>query len=393
MSQLTINVINFLVIVRIFEKTNSTIAASFIWVAYAVPAIVVGPLGAAASDIWDRKKILVFSNLFQSIFILFFAFLYNRYIFLSYGIVAMYSFLNQFYVPAEAAALPRLVKRDFLPTANSLFFLSQQAVTILAFGLAGVVSESIGFRASLMIASLFLLIACMTSNLLPSLKVSRTREDMTYEENVYLFFRRMKEGYEFIRFNRRILLPFLFLMWLHTIMSVLVVNLPAIAEQIIKTRPALAGTMVVLPAGAGALIGTTLVPRLLNKFRKKHLVRAALLGQFLAFTVVSLIVPAVAFWVGRPLLILSFFVAGASFVMALVPTLTYMQEHTPPVFMGRVFGNFWFMTSVVTVLPVVFSATITELLGTQLMLATIGGGMLIALIATYRKFTQIHHHE
>ena len=79
LSQLTINIMNFLVLVHIYERTNSTIAASFIWVAYGIPAIIVGPVAAAAVDMYDRRRILFISNLTQALVVLAYAFLYQRF--------------------------------------------------------------------------------------------------------------------------------------------------------------------------------------------------------------------------------------------------------------------------------------------------------------------------
>lgn len=98
LSQLTIYVMNFLLLLRLFEKTGSTIATSFLWVAYALPAILIGPFAAAS---------------------------HRTSLFLIYGVALAYSFLNQFYVPAELATLPSVVKKKVLPHANGLFFLTQ----------------------------------------------------------------------------------------------------------------------------------------------------------------------------------------------------------------------------------------------------------------------------
>jgi len=98
-SQLTINIMNFLLLIGLFAKTQSAIATSFLWVSYSLPAILVGPVAAASADMIDRRKILMISNLLQALTILSFAFLHETRFFLIYGVVFIYSFLNQFYVP------------------------------------------------------------------------------------------------------------------------------------------------------------------------------------------------------------------------------------------------------------------------------------------------------
>lgn len=380
-SLLTINVLNFLVIVRIYEQTQSTIASSFIWVAYAVPAIIVGPFAAAAVDIVDRRKLVVIGNFTQAVIVFIYAFLYQKYLFLSYGVIAMYSLVDQLYVPAEAAILTRVVPKDDLATANSAFFVSQQTVTILAFGLAGFANECVGFQLTAIFASFVLLIAFFGTTFLPKQPKPSFAEKASFEEKVMLFLVHMKEGFHFIRNTNTILYPFLFLVWLQVSMSILVVNLPAIATQIVQTKPALAGPLVVLPAGLGAVIGTLVLTKLIQlKFRKKSIVHSGLIMLAAAFLGVSLLLPLLPFWIGRFVLVALFFIAGTAFVSTLVPTLTFMQEKTPKNMAGRVFGNFWFMTNALTVLPVIFSATLTEILGARLMLLSLGIATIFAFL-------------
>ena len=81
LSQLTINMMTFLLLIYLYSKTESTIAASFIWVSYSIPALLVGPFGAAFSDMLNRKKILLTTNLLQSLVIFAYAFFYKKYLF------------------------------------------------------------------------------------------------------------------------------------------------------------------------------------------------------------------------------------------------------------------------------------------------------------------------
>ena len=151
LSQLSINIMNFIVLVHIFESTNSTIAASFVWVAYGVPAIIIGPIAAAAVDLFDKRKILMIANLVQAVEIFIYAILLRKFIYLSYGIVAAYSLMDQLYVPAESASLPSLVNKKNLAQANGLFFISAQSAALLGFGMAGLINEVIGFQITMLL--------------------------------------------------------------------------------------------------------------------------------------------------------------------------------------------------------------------------------------------------
>jgi MFS family permease len=372
-SQLAINIMNFLVLVHIFEQTGSSIASSFIWVAYGVPAVILGPIAAAAVDMYDKRKILIIANITQSIIVLTYALLYQQFLYFSFGVVFLYSVFDQLYVPAEAASLPVVIAKKNLARANGLFFISAQSMAIVGFGMAGLISEVIGFQETMILGSAMLLIAFFATLSLKKLGKPKIASINSFEHLIFQFFTRIKEGYDFIRTKNSILYPFLFLMWLQISLSVLVVNLPAIGIEIVQTKPALAGLLVVGPAGIGALLSAFFLPKLLaRKVRKRRIIEIALLSISVNFLVVGTIVPLLGIWTGRLVLITSFFLVGVSYVGALIPSVTFLQLQTPPKLMGRVFGNFWFLANTATLLPVIFSATITEILGVKLMILFMG---------------------
>src|SRR3990170_5908890 len=122
LSQLIISIMNFLLLIRLFAVTGSPIATSLLWVAYALPAILIGPFAAASVDLVDKRKVLMITNLLQSGTIFGYALIHETKFFLLYGVAFTYSLLNQFYVPAEAASIPSVVPKKHLPFANGLFF-------------------------------------------------------------------------------------------------------------------------------------------------------------------------------------------------------------------------------------------------------------------------------
>lgn len=371
-SQAVINTLSFLILIRLFEQTGSTIATSFVWVAYALPAIIVGPIGAVASDTFDKRKLLMLANLLQATTILILIVFYERYIFLSYGAVFIYSFFNQFYVPAEASSLPNIVNKKNLPLANSLFFITVQSGLAIGFVFAGVLYEILGFSTTLLIAAGFLMTAFFSVSLLPKMP-SLEHLPNNLEKGVLKFFREIIEGYRFIKDTKSIFFPFMLLIGLQVALSVIVVSIPVIASEIVKVKPSLSGLVIGAPTSIGALIGTILVSKFLNKkIRKKLVIEMSLFAFSVSILVLSSVVSAMPFWIGRTLSVISFAVAGCSYVGGLIPTLTYLQEVTPKDLLGRVFGNIWFITTVVTVVPVLFSATITEILGVNLMLDLLG---------------------
>lgn len=370
-SQVAINIMNFILIISLFEKTNSTIATSFLWVDYALPAIIIGPIAAASVDMLDRKKILIITNLIQSALIFLYAMESFRNIFGAYVLVFVYSLINQFYVPAESATVPTVVKKIDYAHANGLFFLTQQASIIFGFGIAGILNRFLGFRISLLFCSGLLFVAFLSVLSLPKMKATE-KIGRSFESAFTKFFQRMLGGYIYIKENRSILFPILILMFFQALLAVVVVNIPAIATTLIHVNVNLAGVLLIVPAGIGATIGTLSVPQLMKKGVRKKI----LMQNFLVLITLSMLslylISFLDLQKTRILLsAISIIFVGLSFIGIVIPCYTFLQEKTPGGYRGRVFGNFWFLTTIVTVFPVVFSGTITDFLGVRALLLII----------------------
>lgn len=385
LSQMTIQVMNFTLLIRLFSETNSPLATSFLWVFYALPVVFIGPIASTSVDLFDRKKVLIYSNLFQSFTILIFA-LYNfPSVFLIYGVVMIYSFFNQFYVPAELAALPSLVKKDDLPAANGLFLIMQQASILIGFSIAGILNSVIGFTNTLFIGAFLLFLAFLSVNFLPDMKAKKLVGEK-YEKAFIGFFKRIFEGYKFIKSNRMIVAPLILLIILNISLAVIVVNMPVIAKEVLRIRLDVAGAMLVIPSAIGAGIAAIRIPKLLKKKeRKVNIIETSLGILTVSLGIFSIIVPQLQ---GMWKFILSFMVlvtTGYSFVGIFIPTQTLLQEITPHELRGRVFGNMWFLLTIATIFPVIFSGTISEIFGSRVLLLSLTITYLLIVIFVKNK--------
>lgn len=385
LSQVTINIMNFLLLIRLFNETGSTIATSLLWVAYALPAIIIGPFAAASVDMLERRRVLMISNILQSLVIFLYAFSPQTTVFLLYGLAFSYSFFNQFYVPAEQAALPTIVSKKNLPHANGLFFLTQQSAVVFGFGLAGLLSATLGFDKSLYLGSAFIFGAFLSVSFLRQMK-TKDKMPRQFEQAVGKFFKRILEGYKFIKDNTIILAPFILLISLQVALSVMVVNIPVLATQVLRIGVERSSLFIIVPAGLGAVTGAVLTPRLLRKgWRKKRVIEYGLMLLILAMFSYVFIVPELNDYLTRVSLgAIATVFAGVSFVSILIPSQTLLQEKTPGGLRGRVFGNFWFLVTVATIVPVILSGTISELFGVRTLLAILTGVTLFGLISFKR---------
>ncbi len=366
---------NFILLFKVFDETGSTIATSLLWVTFAIPAILVGPIGAATADMTDRKKIIVITNFLQALTILFYAFTHTISLFLLFGVAMAYSLFNQFYVPAELAALPTLVKKNQYARANGIFILTLQFSIVIGFGIAGVLSGLYGFTNSLFFVSGLMFLAFFVATFLPKMETSTTVPKQ-FEKLLVQFFEKIMEGYRYIRENNYILVALSILLGVHTMLLVLVVNLPLVATQLLNVSPNFIGVLIAIPGAVGAAMGAFIVPKVLKKgVRKVRVLEVAFLITTLSLFVLALAVPNINTSSRVLAGTISIFFAGFAFSTIIVPTQTFLQEVIPDSLRGRVFGNYWFLAAIVSLFPVIFAGTISELFGIRLLM------LILALIS------------
>lgn len=389
LSQVTINIMNFLLLAKLYATTGSPIATSLLWVAYSLPAMLIGPIGAATVDLVSRRKMLMITNLLQSLTIFSYIFINQQSIFILYAVVLIYSLLNQFYVPAESAYLPSTVSKKNLAQANSLFFMTTQISVVLGFGFAGVIQRLINFNGALILCSAFIFLAFLSTSFLEEIKPRKAIPD-EFEKILKTFFESIIEGYEFIKSNKYVLYPLLLLLGVQAGLAIVIVSLPIIAVKILDISVNYSGISIVVPAGIGAILGSIYVPRMLHKgARKKTVIETSLGVVVFALLALSFGIPYLPVFYRiliTPLLII---LTGFGFVGINIPTLTFLQASTPSWLRGRVLGNLYFLVTVVTMIPVIFSGAITEIFGIRTLLALLALGAGAVLIYSYRKGTNL----
>lgn len=367
-SQLSINVMNFVFLIWLFDHTGSAISTSFLWVAYSLPAILIGPFASATVDLVDRRKVLIVTNLLQCLTIFLFALAHQGNIFLLFEVVFVYSLLNQFYVPAETASLPSVLPKERLPQGISLFFLTQQASLVLGFGVAGLILAILGFETTLFLCSFLLFTAFLSSFMLPRLTTGN-EFPRTFESAVTGFFGKIIEGYNFIKGKRTVLIPFLLLIIFQVTIQVSTIAVPSIAKDLLNLSLYTAGIYILVPAGVGAITGILILPRLIAKgWRKKRVIDNSLMLIGIFLFLFAFIIPLFPYVIRVVATFIMFITLGISFVGVTIPSQTFLQESTPKKLKGRVFGNFWFLVTIASVIPVIFSGSITEVLGIRILL-------------------------
>ncbi len=113
--------------------TRSGMVVSGVMLARAIPAMFVGPLAGVVLDRFDRKRVMIASDLLRAMLAaLFILTVHRRDTWLLYLLSALLMAASPFFTAGRAAVLPAIATRDELHTANSLTQTTQW--TTLAMG-------------------------------------------------------------------------------------------------------------------------------------------------------------------------------------------------------------------------------------------------------------------
>ncbi|MFW9834041.1 MAG: MFS transporter [Candidatus Thorarchaeota archaeon] len=126
-----------------YDLTGSTMAMAILAIAQTLPIVAfAGPIGVYI-DQWDRKKIMVTSDLIRAIAILLIPLtLYFPSslptIYWVYLLTFLYATANAWFFPARSASIPNLVEGDELVAANSLSQMTFQVVQLVVPPIGGI---------------------------------------------------------------------------------------------------------------------------------------------------------------------------------------------------------------------------------------------------------------
>lgn len=367
----------FVLIIRVFEATGSSIAVGLLMAIFTLPSLILGIFTGVFVDRWSKRKILVMTNLLQALVILSFLGVGEK-IWPIYTLIFLYSLVDEFFNPAEASLLPTLVSKKQLPAANSLFFLTVHGALIVGYSIGGPVIRFFGPRAPFLLGSVFLGLAALVVSFLPHDR-SNNKNNHNGFEGVW---EELKEGYLFIKKRKKILYPFLFYNATQMIVVSTAVLFPQFSQEVLKIDLYDAGMFLVIPAGLGALSATLLLGRVIPLFGRRLTILGALLGAGISILGLALLVAKISPPTYPAAIIL--YLLGLFMVLVTAPVIAFLQESTPFDFRGRIFGGLSAIVTWSVGLPVLLSATIADLFGVTRVL-TIAGLITLAIFFYLRR--------
>jgi CRP-like cAMP-binding protein/predicted MFS family arabinose efflux permease len=128
--------------ILVFRETGSAAAVGLMFVATAVPTLLVGLIAGVFVDRYDRRRIMVIADVLRAAIVVSIPFLIHINIALLYIAVALVSTISQFFNPANDAVLPEVATDEELAAANSWIMISSFGSTSIGFALSGLLATA-----------------------------------------------------------------------------------------------------------------------------------------------------------------------------------------------------------------------------------------------------------
>lgn len=389
----------FVVFVAVIASAfgTSTSLQSYLYVAFTVPAILLTTIAGVFIDRWNKKYILIITNILRAVLIMMLP-LFSNSLLGVYAMAFLVSSVTQFFVPAEASTIPSLVKKYQLLAANSLFTTTMMGSLIFGFVLGDPLINIFGLKyVHWGISALFITSACFLAFI--KYKPAETQEIVkkSYKD----FLTELKQGFTYIKNNPVIFQAMLKLTALFSIIVMLSILTISISQQMLYPgNPALGAqkfAYIIAFSGIGMVFGSFSVGKLFRNLDKYLLIYSgfALIGiSLLLLSTVGLIpdklhfsIPGYNFWQVHLeafqltyRMIFTYIVAaiaGFGGAMVAIPVQTVIHGSVPDDMRGKVFGVQFTMLSTSSTLPVLFAAFGADTIGVINMLTIIGAPILL----------------
>lgn len=338
------HMLNFALAIRIFDITHSSTYVGVLVATVSVPPILFSSIAGAMADRFDRKQILMLSNLLRAfVVIAFFLWGNSPVALIMLGFII--SAISQFFGPAESSTIPEVVSKSELFVANSMFVSTVYVAFLVGYSVAGPLLQALGTTKMYSILFFAFLFSAVLNAFMPKLTGHLDRR-VNVKEFMKMVRHEIRDGVRFIRGNRLILTLVIQFSIVFGIERSVVALMPALGTNVLGFSTQQLSLYLILPAGIGAAIGALVGNIAKRKLRKATLIVTGIasagitlclipLMQLFGNQAVTVVHDTVRLWYVMALV----FLTGLADVLIIVAAQTTFQEETPGHTRGRVFGS------------------------------------------------------
>jgi MFS family permease len=364
------NMVLYGLTIQVYTLTHSSTSVSILLLTFLVPAVIFGAVAGVYVDRYDRRLILVSTNLARAaLFVV--IMIFDNQLAILYAVTAVVATLTTFFAPAESAMIPVVVQRDQLLTANGIFIFALQASFVVGFAVLGPLFQNL-LGTEMLITTVAAMYAvagalCWTLPAAPpsAQEVVGGGAVGQAEAAIKATAQQLLEGFDYIRRNHQIFWSLTYLAVTASLIGVMGVLGPDFAVRVLNLRED-DFVIIVLPLGVGLVVGIMLLNAYGKYVSRRRLIEAGLCVLAIALLTLGL-AQRVTFQDGTisllTVVIAVAFVAGVSYAFVAVPSQTALQEELPSDVRGRVFGVLNTLVSVASFLPIIIVGPVADIVG------------------------------
>ena len=343
-----------------------------IYLAFTLPAVLLGSVGGIIVDRFPKKPIMIGSDLLRGVLTIAIPFLPREFLILLFVTFAN-SVIVQFFAPAEQASIPILVKRQNLMAANALFTSTMMGAIIVGFGVGesllslgkNLIGEKYGQE--FIVGALYLISSLIKIPV--NLREPKKQNKGTTSLNPWVEF---KDSLRHLKKNRLVLNAMLQLTALYCVFAALIALTIRLTQEFGLEEKQFG--FFLAAAGVGIVLGAAILGHWGNKFHHKPLPLFGFLCMAFVLTVFT--------FTHNLLIALGLCsILGLGAAMIGVPMQTLIQQQTPPAMHGKVFGFQNHAVNIALSVPLLLTERLTIAFGLRPTL--IGISAVVAMIGVW----------
>jgi MFS family permease len=391
LSQVAANATTFSLIVLVGEVTKSNTSSSILILLAILPAVVFGVFAGVVVDRTDRKRVLVVTNAFRAAAVLPLLAL-GESVTAAYIVSFLVAAITVFFVPAESATIPAIVRKRDLLAANSLFTFTFNGAFLVGFIiLAPVVIALSGYQALfIVVASMFAgaALLCLT---VPSVKPPARAGRLGVQvagAAVAETLGGVGEAFAYLRKHQPVVWSLVYIALTYMLVAVAGALAPGFVREVLGLGEKNV-VVLVAPAGLGVVVGLGALNVIGGRLAPNRAIGTGLIVIAIALLVLAAERPLAAAFrsaagptEGFPFFValvgLTAFVFGVSYAFITVPSMTRLQSDLHDEIRGRIFGVLNMLVSVFSFAPLLVVGPVADTYGVAPVFV---GGAIACLLA------------
>lgn len=397
-TQIAVNLFNFFLILIVYKITHSNTAVSAAVISFTIPAIIFGSIAGVFVDRWNKKQVLIITNIFRAVLLIMLVFYLDN-LLMIYIISFAVAVLTQFFIPAESPIIPLVVRQKNLLSANALFGMGIFGSVLIAYVLSGPLILLIGPVKTLLVLALLLFIG---AGFISVIKLSRAKSQKAASTRKPLnILYDLKHTLLLISRTKEVAYSFILIALAQVMVLILATVAPGYANQVLGVDVEQFPILFVAPAALGMVIGAAVLVNIFHSHPRRKVIT---LGIFLSGLAMLLLpygskvasrdfvltlntyLPHIFDITILHIMAVLAFILGVANALIFVPANTIIQERTTDEFRGKIYGVLNTVIGIVSLLPIIIVGGLSDVLGVG---TVIGGiGIVLVLFGIVRFFVK-----